>query len=257
MPQNFALFDLKQRKKGEIAEIKLDHSANVRLMDYSNLSRYKTGKQHKYYGGLVTKSPFHIPIPSNGHWYITVDTLGLKHSAKVSVDIIPAPLPEAKQNVIKNVPLAALPSLVRHNISSEQNIYDVFISHASEDKDSIVRELAIALQDEGLKVWYDEFSLRIGDSLRISIDRGLANSRIGLVVISPAFMRKGWTNYELDGIITRSVSGEQILLPIWHHVTFEDVVHFSPSLADKVARDTAQYSVSDIAHEIAELLYSH
>lgn len=257
MSQNFALFDLKQKKKGEIIEIKLDHAANVRLMDYSNLSRYKSGKQHKYYGGLVKKSPFYITIPSNGHWYITVDTWGLKHSAKVSVDIIPAPLPEAKQNVIKDVPLVALPSLIRHNISSEQEIYDVFISHASEDKDSIVRELAIALQDEGLKVWYDEFSLRIGDSLRRSIDRGVANSRIGLVVISPAFMRKGWTNYELDGIITRSVSGEQILLPIWHNVTLEDVVHFSPSLADKVARDTARMSVSDIAHEIYELLHSH
>jgi len=103
-------------------------------------------------------------------------------------------------------------------------------------------------------VWYDEFSLRIGDSLRQKIDRGLATSRIGLVVLSPAFINKGWTNYELDGIVTRAVSGEQILLPIWHNITKQQVVDFSPSLADKVARSTATHTVDEIAEEIAGLL---
>ncbi|MCV5824275.1 toll/interleukin-1 receptor domain-containing protein, partial [Escherichia coli] len=82
-------------------------------------------------------------------------------------------------------------------------------------------------------------TLRIGDSLRQKIDKGLANSRVGLVVLSPAFISKGWTNYELDGIITRAISGEQILLPIWHNITKQEVIDFSPSLADKVARSTA------------------
>ena len=130
----------------------------------------------------------------------------------------------------------------------------MFISHASEDKDEIVRSLANALVSEGLDVWYDEFELRIGDSLRQKIDRGLSKSRVGLVVLSKSFMDKGWTNYELDGIVTRSIGGEQILLPIWHGITKQEVVDFSPSLADKVARSTATHTVEEIASEIAELL---
>jgi len=133
-------------------------------------------------------------------------------------------------------------------------VFDVFISHASEDKETIVRSLVTSLVEIGLTVWYDEFTLRIGDSLRQKIDRGLAKSRVGLVVLSPAFVSKGWTNYELDGIVTRTVSGEQILLPIWHNITKQEVIDFSPSLADKMARSTASHTVQEIAGEIAELL---
>ncbi|CAA9472939.1 MAG: hypothetical protein AVDCRST_MAG12-929 [uncultured Rubrobacteraceae bacterium] len=73
-------------------------------------------------------------------------------------------------------------------------------------------------------------------------------------MLSRSFIGEGWTNYELDGIVTRTVTGEQILLPIWHDVTKQEVVNFSPSLADKVARSTATHTVEDIAAEIAELL---
>jgi hypothetical protein len=130
----------------------------------------------------------------------------------------------------------------------------VFISHASEDKDSIVRPLAHALREAGLKVWYDEFELRIGDSLRRKIDRGLANSRFGVVVLSQSFFGKGWPNYELDGLVTRAVSGEQVLLPVWHNVSKEEVIRYSPSLADKLARNTAMHTVIEIATEIAEVI---
>ena len=90
--------------------------------------------------------------------------------------------------------------------------------------------------------------------MRRKIDYGLANSRVGLVVLSPSFFAKGWTNYELDGIVTRTISGEQILLPIWHNVTKQKVIDFSPSLADKVARNTTTHTVEEIALEIADLL---
>lgn len=72
--------------------------------------------------------------------------------------------------------------------------------------------------------------------------------------MSPAFIDKGWTNYELDGMVTRTVSGDQILLPIWHNITKQQVVNFSPSLADKVARSTATHTIEEIAKEIADLL---
>ena len=103
-------------------------------------------------------------------------------------------------------------------------------------------------------IWYDDFELRIGDSLRRKIDLGLAKSRFGVVVLSAAFFKKGWTNYELDGIVTRAVGGEQVLLPIWHEVTKKQVIDYSPSLADKLARNTATHTVEEIAAEIADVI---
>lgn len=139
-------------------------------------------------------------------------------------------------------------------IQTKLKKYNVFISHASEEKDEVVRPLAQALKSEGLSVWFDEFELKIGDSLRRKIDKGLANSKFGIVVLSKEFIRKGWTNYELDGIITKSVSGEQIVLPIWHNITKKEVIDFSPSLADKLARNTSSFTVEEIASEIAEVI---
>lgn len=114
--------------------------------------------------------------------------------------------------------------------------YDLFISHASEDKESFVRELATELRKSGLRVWYDEFSLRVGDSLRESMDRGLRSSRFGLVVISPAFFEKRWTARELSGLAALEMSdGVSRILPVWLGVTHKDVATESPMLADLVA----------------------
>ena len=97
--------------------------------------------------------------------------------------------------------------------------YDVFICHAAEDKDNFVRPLAGMLKKQRVEVWYDEFSLKVGDSLRRSIDRGLSKSRYGIVVLSPHFFSKNWTEYELDGLVQRQNSSSKIvILPIWHNV---------------------------------------
>lgn len=118
--------------------------------------------------------------------------------------------------------------------------YDVFISHASEDKESFVEDLAMRLNSppHSLAVWYDDFSLTLGDSLRRSIDRGLANSRFGIVVLSKNFFAKEWPQKELDGLVAREDGKEKIILPIWHGVTREDVAKYSPMLADRVAVST-------------------
>ena len=94
-------------------------------------------------------------------------------------------------------------------------LYDAFISHASEDKLLFVRPLAEALNENNIAVWYDEFSLKPGDSLRRSIDLGLSKSRFGIVVLSRAFMGKQWPEWELDGLIQRQNSGnESIIIPM-------------------------------------------
>lgn len=253
---NFTHFDLGRKERGQIIEVTLQgNAANVRLMDSSNFQGYRNGRRHTYHGGLVQRSPIRLTVPSSGHWHVTVDMQGLRGSVKTSVRTLPGPLPS-----VREPSLASIPSLVHNNdyFSDEnremQKQYDVFISHASEDKDGLVRPLANALISEGLSVWYDEFELRIGDSLRRKIDKGLASSKFGIVVLSKDFIRKGWTNYELDGIISKSINGEQVVLPIWHNITKKEVIDYSPSLADKVARNTASYTVEEIASEIAELI---
>lgn len=246
--------DLGHRSRGELVQFTLrGNSANCRLIDSSNFSSFKGGRQHRFYGGRATRSPVTIAVPSSGHWHAVVDMQGLDGRVDASIRVLPSPLP-----AIGEAPLSSQPSLLRRDlpppVDTSMPVYDVFISHASEDKDEVVRPLANALQGSGLKVWYDEFELRIGDSLRRKIDQGLAGSRFGLVVLSPSFIAKGWTNYELDGLVTRATTGEQVLLPVWHKLSKQEVVAYSPSLADRLARNTAIHTVEEIAAEIASLI---
>ena len=113
--------------------------------------------------------------------------------------------------------------------------WDVFISHASEDKESFVRPLARALTDSGLVVWYDEWSLTVGDRLRQKIDEGLAASRYGIVVLSGNFFSKRWPQDELEGLFSREIAGVKVILPVWHNIDVEGVRQYSPMLAGRVA----------------------
>lgn len=260
---NFTHYDLGHLERGSVIVVTLSGSAaNVRLMDSSNLSNFRSGRRHTYHGGLAKSSPVRLAVPHSGRWHLTVDMQGLRGTVRSGVQVIPGsalrPLP-----TLNEAPLRSVPSLVREpandfapadDAAADARTFDVFISHASEDKADVVRPLAEALKAGGLSVWYDEFELRIGDSLRRKIDRGLAGSRFGIVVLSQAFFGRGWPEYELDGLVTRAVSGEQILLPIWHNVTKREVIGYSPSLADRLARSTATHTVEDIAAEIIEVV---
>jgi hypothetical protein len=138
--------------------------------------------------------------------------------------------------------------------SPDQIGYDAFISHASEDKAKVVKPLARALASMGFRIWYDEFELDVGSSLRQSIDRGLANSRYGIVVLSPDFFSKDWPQYELDGLTAREIGRRRLILPIWHNVVRDDVLAYSPTLADKVALTTKRTSMKRIAESLAKVL---
>ena len=83
---------------------------------------------------------------------------------------------------------------------------------------------------------------------------GIARSRFGIVVLSHAFFDKSWPQYELDGLVTMAVSGQQVILPLWHEISKDEVLRQSPSLADKVALRTSDYSVAEIADEIAAVV---
>jgi len=118
-------------------------------------------------------------------------------------------------------------------------MHDVFICHASEDNGQIARPLAEGLQASGLIVWYDEFSLVPGNSLRESIDKGLADSRFGIVVLSHHFFSKRWPQSELNGLFAKEIaSGEKKIIPIWHEITQSEIARYSPILADRIAIKT-------------------
>lgn len=252
----FIQSDLGHRSKGDVVEVTLTSGANVRLLDSSNFQRYRREQAHRYHGGLAKRSPVRIQIPSTGHWYAVVDMQGLRGSTKAAFRMIPAsglqPLPPIRDQRHALEDIAE--NLAAERPPTEDREFDVFISHASEEKDALVRPLAEALRSRGLDVWYDEFELRVGDSLRRKIDAGIARSRFGLVVLSKSFFAKGWTGYELDGLVSRSVDGGQVLLPLWHEISKDEVMAESPSLADKVALRTSDYSVDEIADEIAAVI---
>lgn len=117
---------------------------------------------------------------------------------------------------------------------------DLFISHASEDKEAVARPLALKLKAAGVRVWFDEFVLKLGDSLRREIEKGLSTCRYGVVVLSPKFFEKEWPQKELDGLMAREIEGKKLLLPIWHGIDIQYVRKKAPTLADKLSISTSQ-----------------
>jgi hypothetical protein len=111
--------------------------------------------------------------------------------------------------------------------------WDVFISHASEDKDEIARPIYENLRRLGVKVWFDEMEIKVGDSLVRSIDIGLSRSRYGIVILSPAFLQKDWPEYELRGLVSKEFGRDKAILPLWHKISRDQILSYSPTLADK------------------------
>ncbi|WP_165966911.1 toll/interleukin-1 receptor domain-containing protein [Actinomadura sp. 7K507] len=131
--------------------------------------------------------------------------------------------------------------------------HDLFISHASEDKDDFVRPLANALERLELDVWYDEFSVTFGDSVSASIDAGLKDSRYGVLVLSRNFLSKRWPEYEYRSLIALEDGKQKRIIPIWHNVTRDELLAYSPYLADKVAILSAGKEPLSVALEVMRI----
>lgn len=129
--------------------------------------------------------------------------------------------------------------------------YDIFISHASEDKEEVATPLAEALRDAGLQVWYDAFELQVGDSLRRKIDQGLARSTFGVIILSQHFFAKEWPRIELDGLTAKATQVDvPMILPIWHHITKSEVLDQSPTLAGVMALNTSVMTIEEICNAL-------
>jgi hypothetical protein len=159
-----------------------------------------------------------------------------------------------------------VPAAVRHPVSQRSpedpkipvtddgERWDVFISHASEDK-AYVETLAAGFRDAGISVWLDSLVLHWGSSLREAIDNGLKRSRFVIVVLSKAFLaRKKWTEYELSSAFAIETVNEKRILPIWHGIAHGDLREYSPGLTDRLARESDKHSFEEIANELLILL---
>ena len=150
-----------------------------------------------------------------------------------------------------------IPNPVR-NANQKDEEYDVFVSHAWEDKKEFVDELVSEMRKLGLKVWYDTDKLKWGDSMREKIDKGLSKSRYGIVVLSPEYIRedKYWTKAELNGLFQKETINGKTILPIWHNLTKQQVTEYSPLIADRKALTTALMTPAEMAAEL-NALFSH
>jgi ADP-heptose:LPS heptosyltransferase len=133
--------------------------------------------------------------------------------------------------------------------------FDVFVSHASEDKTALARPLAQRLREMGFVVWLDESQIEHGEELIASLTAGMTRSRCGLVILSPAFMAKKWTQYEVEQLLEASRQSGKKLLFLWHGVQEAQVRAWSPQVADRVAIMTDAYSIDALAAALAKALH--
>lgn len=136
--------------------------------------------------------------------------------------------------------------VISSNSSSKE--YDVFISHASEDKKPFVEELATALKEAGIKTWYDVDQISWGEDIRKSIDKGLINSRFCIVILSKNFFDKYWAGtYELDAIFQKTALTRKILiLPIWHNITLDEIGQYNLMLPSIKALNSSSDTLEEI-----------
>lgn len=181
-----------------------------------------------------------IPIAErfeNGEYQ---DEKNLKGFSHILDDILNTA--ESNQDTSQNVK--------QRNTEEHKNEYDIFISHASEDKDDFVRSLRQELADLGLDVWYDEDQLGMGDDLRGALDEGLVRSQYSVVVLSKHYFAKKWPKAELSASVSMDSLGQKVILPIMYGINHEDVMAESPLLGAKYISSSASQTIPEIAEEI-------
>lgn len=248
-------YKLECRKKGELIEVtQLGTPVCFRLMDKTNLSLHNRGYRSVYYPLIPQKNPFVFPIPYDGEWFLVPDSLGRPARVSCKIKLLPPEVETQDSFLQESSPIIQTGSNESGKTNEFCSCYDVFISHASEDKKTVARPLFEKLSSAGLKVWYDESELKIGDSLRRKIDEGLNASKFWVVILSKDFFRKDWTKYEFDSIVTNALDSKTKIFPIWHNIGKTEVKNFSPNIADKLACSTASESIDSIVEKILQCI---
>ncbi|TDO03336.1 toll/interleukin-1 receptor domain-containing protein [Sunxiuqinia elliptica] len=145
---------------------------------------------------------------------------------------------------------------VRENVEKRSNLpdlRDVFLCHAWDDRKDSAKVLHDLLESNGVSVWFSEKDVLLGSSLLREIDKGLAKSRVGIVLVTPSFLERvkgeGIADKELSALLARD-----LLVPIVHNTTFEDLREVSPLLGSRSGLSTLEDSMENIASKLAELV---
>ena len=165
---------------------------------------------------------------------------------------------EQRISELESLRLSKVKNEFLETVSGDEPEYDVFVSHAWEDKADFVEAFVQALKDREIKVWYDKSKIKWGDSMRARIDDGLRKSKFGVAILSPNYIAEGkyWTKAELDGLFQMESINGKTLLPIWHNLTKKQVMDYSPILASKLAMTPATMTAEEIADELLDMLSS-
>jgi TIR domain len=135
----------------------------------------------------------------------------------------------------------------------QADLYDVFLCHAWDDRQGVAKKLSDLLVQTGVKVWFSEKDLPLGIPMMRAIDKGLANSKIGLVLVTPALLKRLPKESVSDKELSVLLNGN-MLVPIVHETTYNDLRNVSPMLASRSGLDTAEDSIEIVAKKIAELV---
>lgn len=232
----------------------LIHLKNLRRSLYQTENNQKNKKNKTYHLNRIKFEISHAEMEKNRLETLFTKTQKEIFEQEIIIEERKLSLNKENLEVEQLLTLEYVKRLKQNDEMNNFKEYDVFISHSSEDKDNFVRPLAEELKKLGVAVWYDDFELKIGDSLREKIDYGLSNSKFGIVVLSNSFFQRKWTKYELNGFVSREMNESKVILPIWHKVSKDEVINFSPTLADKVALNSSTKSIKEIATEIKLIL---
>lgn len=149
--------------------------------------------------------------------------------------------------------LTPIREAVEIRAAAQPDLRDVFLCHAWDDRKGPAKELHDLLEAAGVKVWFSEKDLGLGVPMMRAIDKGLANSRIGLVLVTPAMLDRLPKESVADKELSALLAGNQ-LVPIVHNTTYEALRNISPLLASRTGLDTSEDSMAVVAAKIAELV---
>ncbi len=149
--------------------------------------------------------------------------------------------------------LTPIREAVEIRAAAQPDLRDVFLCHAWDDRKGPAKELHDLLEAAGVKVWFSEKDLGLGVPMMRAIDKGLANCRVGLVLVTPAMLNRLPKESVADKELSALLAGNQ-LVPIVHNTTYEALRNVSPLLASRTGLDTSEDSMAVVAEKIAELV---
>lgn len=203
--------------------------------------RYKSRGYSSYYSSYSSPYSSHSSLSSSGSYSSKSKPRWSKSSSSVSYT--PAQI----------VNLTPIREAVESRVAIQPDLRDVFLCHAWADRKESAKELHDLLETAGVKVWFSEKDLGLGVPMMRAIDKGLANSKVGLVLVTPAMLERLPKESVADKELSALLAGNQIV-PIVHNTTYEALRNVSPLLASRSGLDTSEDSMSVIAEKIAELV---